>query len=111
MYSIRSHAPRRNMVDRTELAGKIAVVTGGGSGLGAALARLFAQQRMAVAALDIDSVAAETTAKAIADEFDVPVTSVQVDIGDRASAAEAARHVQQTLGGCDVLCANVGVQQ
>jgi NAD(P)-dependent dehydrogenase (short-subunit alcohol dehydrogenase family) len=41
----------------------------------------------------------------------VPTTSVRCDVGDTTSVAEAARHVEATLGGCDVLCANVGVQQ
>jgi NAD(P)-dependent dehydrogenase (short-subunit alcohol dehydrogenase family) len=34
-----------------------------------------------------------------------------VDVGDAGSVAAAARHVAAKLGGCDVLCANVGVQQ
>jgi NAD(P)-dependent dehydrogenase (short-subunit alcohol dehydrogenase family) len=94
-----------------DLAGKVAVVTGGGSGLGAALAQLFAAQGMAVAALDIDAAAAERTADAIGVELAVPATSVQCDVGDTTSVMEAALHVEATLGGCDVLCANVGVQQ
>jgi NAD(P)-dependent dehydrogenase (short-subunit alcohol dehydrogenase family) len=100
------------MVDMAaELAGKVAVVTGGGAGLGAALARAFAQEGAAVAALDIDGPAAERTAKSIAEELGVPTTSTRVDVGDAATVAAAALHVQATLGGCDVLCANVGVQQ
>jgi NAD(P)-dependent dehydrogenase (short-subunit alcohol dehydrogenase family) len=97
--------------DFAELDGKVAVVTGGGGGLGTALARTFAAVGMGIAALDIDAVAAENTAKTIAAEFGVPVTSVPVDVGDAASVEHAARHVETTLGGCDVLCANVGVQQ
>jgi NAD(P)-dependent dehydrogenase (short-subunit alcohol dehydrogenase family) len=95
----------------TKLDGGIAVITGAGSGLGAALGRAFAGAGMAVAALDIDAPAAEATAAALAREFGVPTTSRRVDVGDAGSVAEAARHVASALGGCDVLCANVGVQQ
>jgi NAD(P)-dependent dehydrogenase (short-subunit alcohol dehydrogenase family) len=95
----------------TELAGRIAVITGAGSGLGAALARLFARTGMAVAALDIDEGSAQETASVLADELGAKTTALRVDVGDAASVAAAARHVESTLGGCDVLCANVGVQQ
>jgi NAD(P)-dependent dehydrogenase (short-subunit alcohol dehydrogenase family) len=95
----------------TDLAGRIAAVTGAGSGLGAAMARLFASHGMAVAALDIDEASAAVTATSIADELGVPTTSQRTDVGDPASVASAAEHVRSTLGGCDVLAANVGVQQ
>jgi len=94
-----------------ELAGKIAVITGAGSGLGAAMAHTFARAGMAVATLDIDEPSARQTAAALAREFGVPTTSQRIDVGDAASVIDAARHVASTLGGCDVLCANVGVQQ
>ena len=42
----------------TDLSGKVAVVTGGGGGLGAALGKVFAEAGAAVAALDIDEAAA-----------------------------------------------------
>jgi len=93
------------------LFGRIAVVTGAGSGLGAAMARVFAGAGMSVAALDIDGAAAEVTAEALAAELGVPTTAVRVDVGDAASVAGAARRVRDALGGCDLLAANVGVQQ
>jgi 2-keto-3-deoxy-L-fuconate dehydrogenase len=48
-----------------DLKGKIAVVTGAGSGIGAAIARLFARQGAIVAAVDRDAASAATTAAAI----------------------------------------------
>jgi NAD(P)-dependent dehydrogenase (short-subunit alcohol dehydrogenase family) len=90
---------------------RIAVVTGAGSGLGAAMARVFAGAGMAVAALDIDDANAKTTATALADETGVRTTWLRTDVGEPEAVVAAARHVQQEFGGCDVLCANVGVQQ
>jgi NAD(P)-dependent dehydrogenase (short-subunit alcohol dehydrogenase family) len=94
-----------------ELQGRIAVVTGGGSGLGAAMCREFASAGMAVAALDIDEANAQATAESLAREFGVPTVAARVDVGDTASVHAAAATVRAALGGCDVLCANVGVQQ
>jgi NAD(P)-dependent dehydrogenase (short-subunit alcohol dehydrogenase family) len=93
------------------LEGRIAVVTGGGSGLGAAMCRMFAAAGMTVAALDLDEGNALATAAALADEFGVPTIGLGVDVGDTESVATSAEHVSRLLGGCDVLCANVGVQQ
>jgi NAD(P)-dependent dehydrogenase (short-subunit alcohol dehydrogenase family) len=71
---------------------------------------MFAVAGASVAVLDIDEEAAATTASSLA-ELGVPTTSARVDIGDSASVAAAAEHVRTALGGCDVLCSNVGVQQ
>ncbi len=94
-----------------ELAGKVAVVTGGGSGLGSAMCREFAQAGMAVAVLDIDENAAEQAAASLGKDFPVDAAAVRVDVGDTESVQAAATTVEAILGGCDVLCANVGVQQ
>jgi NAD(P)-dependent dehydrogenase (short-subunit alcohol dehydrogenase family) len=94
-----------------DLQGRNAVVTGAGSGLGAALARLLADAGANVALLDIDADAAAANAATLADETGVTTTSARVDIGDTASVVTAAEHVRVTLGGCDILCSNVGVQQ
>jgi meso-butanediol dehydrogenase / (S,S)-butanediol dehydrogenase / diacetyl reductase len=94
-----------------ELAGRIAVVTGAGSGLGAAMCQRFAAAGMAVAALDIDGARAKETAATLAQSHDVPTMSRRVDVGDPQSLRDASADVEATLGGCDVVCANVGVQQ
>ena len=93
-----------------ELAGRVAVVTGAGSGLGAAIARQCAEAGMTVAALDIDEPRAQATASELA-EMGVPTAAMRVDVGDPASVRDAADRVDEQFGGCDLLCANVGVQQ
>ena len=100
------------MGDQDELAGRIAAVTGAGSGLGAAMSRRFAEAGMAVAALDIDEAAARATAATLADDV-----RRADDGGARSTSATPRRSPRrrrpwrQALGGCDVVCANVGVQQ
>jgi NAD(P)-dependent dehydrogenase (short-subunit alcohol dehydrogenase family) len=93
------------------LTNKVAVVTGGAAGLGAAMGNAFAAQGAAVAVLDLNEDAAKLTAAAIAEAHGVETTSVRVDVGDAASIVAAAEHVREVLGGCDLLAANVGVQQ
>jgi NAD(P)-dependent dehydrogenase (short-subunit alcohol dehydrogenase family) len=93
------------------LDGKVVVITGGGSGLGAAMGHAFAAAGAGVAILDIDESGAETSARTIAEQHGVPTTWLRVDVGEAASIAAAAEHVATALGGCDILCANVGVQQ
>ena len=48
-----------------QLTGKVAVVTGGGSGIGAAIAMLFGRQGASVVVLDVDEDAAARTTNAI----------------------------------------------
>jgi NAD(P)-dependent dehydrogenase (short-subunit alcohol dehydrogenase family) len=95
----------------TDLQSRTVVVTGAGSGLGAALARAFAAAGASVALLDIDADAAAANAATIAAETGVATTSARCDVGDTASVVTAAEHVRVTIGGCDILCSNVGVQQ
>jgi len=93
-----------------EYAGKTAVITGGGSGLGAAMADLFASEGAHVALLDIDSERAEAKANELR-ASGTNAIAMRVDVADKASVEAAADAVRAKFGSCDVLCANVGVQQ
>ena len=87
-----------------------AVVTGAGSGLGAAMADRFAAQGASVVALDIDGARAEETAARVRDQ-DGRAAAMQVDVADAGALKAAADLTEREFGGCSVLCANVGVQQ
>lgn len=93
-----------------EYSGRTVVITGGGSGLGAAMADLFAAEGARLALLDIDGERAEARAAELrsagADAF-----ASRVDVADKASILSAAQTVKERFGAVHVLCANVGVQQ
>ncbi|MBW2423221.1 MAG: SDR family oxidoreductase [Deltaproteobacteria bacterium] len=95
---------------KSAFEGGVAVVTGAGSGLGAALARRFAAEGMRVVAADLQLADAEATAEALRAEG-AEAIAMPVDIGDESSIAHLAERVERELGPCQVLCANVGVQQ
>jgi NAD(P)-dependent dehydrogenase (short-subunit alcohol dehydrogenase family) len=86
--------------------GGVAVVTGGGSGLGRALAHTFADEGMHVLVADRDLANAETVAAELAH-----ATATYVDVGDPDSVAELSAFAGAMDGDVRVVCANVGVQQ
>ncbi|HKY91131.1 MAG TPA: SDR family NAD(P)-dependent oxidoreductase, partial [Nevskiaceae bacterium] len=85
-------------------------MTGAGSGLGAAMADLFAGAGAQLALLDIDAARAESQATTLR-ERGVAAIALGVDVANPASLKAAAAEVESRFGSCDVLCANVGVQQ
>lgn len=91
-----------------ELTGKVAVVTGGGSGIGAAIATLFARQGAAVALLDRDNSAAETMAGTIRDAGG-SASALPCDVADAGSVAAAFEQVDAAHGRVDILVNNAGI--
>ena len=89
-----------------ELRSKVAVVTGAGSGIGAALCRGFAARGMQVVAADIDLDAATATA----DELPEAI-AVEVDVADQTSVDALADAAFAHFGQVDLLCNNAGVFQ
>ena len=84
------------------LEGKVAVVTGGGGGIGAAIAAALAAEGAALAVLDRDGNAAEATAKQLGDGGAV-AAAFAADITDSARVREAVTEVASSLGPVDVL--------
>ena len=84
------------------LDGRCAVITGGGSGIGAATGRRMAEEGAQVAVLDLDGDAAETVAK------EVDGHAYQVDVTDYAALETAIRDAHQQMGGLTTLFNNAG---
>ncbi len=85
-----------------DLTGHLAVVTGGGAGIGAATCRLLAARGAAVAVLDRDGAAARSVAAEIAG------TAVAVDVADPDATTAAVRAAADVLGGLTDVVANAG---
>ncbi len=80
-----------------------AIVTGGGSGLGAAAARELASAGARVALLDIDETAARAEAEAIGG------VGLACDVGDAASAETAVAAAREAHGPCRILVSCAGI--
>ena len=85
------------------LAGKVALISGGGTGIGAATARLFAREGASVVVTGRRLGPIETVAK------EVSGLAVAGDTSDPAHAAEAVAAAVTTFGGLDVVVANAGI--
>ncbi|MEO5324701.1 SDR family NAD(P)-dependent oxidoreductase [Mesorhizobium sp. CC13] len=86
------------------LAGKVAIVTGGGAGIGRATAELYARAGMKVAVAEIDPARAASARTALGDDHLV----VEADVRKAADVARVVEAVGARYGRLDVLVNNVG---
>ena len=87
--------------------GKVAIVTGGGGGIGSAVCARLAGEGARVAVLDLNSDAAEATARAI-DGSGGKAQAVAADISDHDAVQATVGEVTETLGPIDILINNAG---
>jgi NAD(P)-dependent dehydrogenase (short-subunit alcohol dehydrogenase family) len=91
-----------------ELRGKVAVVTGGASGIGFALAERFAAEGMRVALADVERTALEQAAERLS-RSGCEVLAVPTDVGSADAMDALAARVLERFGGVHVVCNNAGV--
>jgi NAD(P)-dependent dehydrogenase (short-subunit alcohol dehydrogenase family) len=86
---------------------RVALITGAGGGIGAALAEGFAAEGMRIVAVDIDAGGAEATASRIGDA----ARAMVADVADPQAVQDLADQVFDELGRVDLLINNAGVFQ
>ncbi len=91
------------------LHGRIAVITGGASGIGLAISRRLAQDAASVAVFDVDYAGAERLAKQLHADGSSAL-AVEVDVSDRRQVDRAVREVRDKLGPIQVLVNYAGIE-
>ena len=109
-YWALEEAKLQRMPPAKPLAGRIAMVTGGAGGIGAAIARRFLREGACVVLADINQDAAIEAAAEFAAEFGTDrVRHVIIDVTDEQSVAAGFRQAMVEYGGIDILVANAGI--
>ncbi|HYL25940.1 MAG TPA: SDR family NAD(P)-dependent oxidoreductase, partial [Burkholderiales bacterium] len=85
------------------LEGRVAIVTGGGHGIGKAYARRLAEEGAAVVIAELDGSAAERVAA------EVGGLALRTDVAEEASVAEMARRTAERYGRIDILVNNAAI--
>ncbi len=97
-------------IDRlVDLSGKVAVVTGGARGIGAATVRRLAEAGAAVVVADLDVAGAEQTAAEVSASTGSNVVTAACDVTDTATIIAAAETAVVDLGGLHIWVNNAGI--
>jgi NAD(P)-dependent dehydrogenase (short-subunit alcohol dehydrogenase family) len=94
-------------MNRIDLAGKRAVVTGGAQGIGRAIAERLLASDASVALWDRDAELTNATAAELLSQG--PTAAIAVDVTDYASVEQAVAETTKALGGIDILVCNAGI--
>ncbi len=90
------------------LSGRVAVVTGAGSGIGRSTAVRFAEEEAIVVSVDIDAQAAASTSEMV-EEHGGTCCWYESDVSDSEAASEIATDIIQRFGSLDVLVTAAGI--
>lgn len=91
-----------------ELEGKVAVVTGGASGIGEALAERFASERMKVVLADVDEPRLRAVGARLTEDG-AEVATLRCDTSTEADVEALAQFALEQFGAAHVLCNNAGI--
>lgn len=97
-------------MNQPRLAGKAAIVTGGASGIGRAIAQAFAGEGARVAIADLNQPESEAAAAEIFELTGTRVSAVRMDVTEEDSVDRGVDEAVRQLGSVDILVSNAGVQ-
>ena len=91
-----------------DFKGKVAVITGGASGIGRSLARSFAKRGCNIVLADINKETLDETSQELK-KFGSEVLTVITDVSDREQVSRLAEATYERFGNVNILCNNAGV--
>ena len=96
------------MAGEKRLEGKAALITGGGRGIGQAIARAYAAEGARLSLVARTGAELQETANAILDEFGAEVVTIIADVTQRDQLENAVAGTEDHFGGIDILVNNAG---
>ena len=96
------------MADSKRLDGKVALITGGGRGIGQAIAHAYAAEGAKLALAARTDAELQETAASIRDQYDADVITIIVDVTDRAQVENAVAQTLDRYGVIEVMVNNAG---
>jgi NAD(P)-dependent dehydrogenase (short-subunit alcohol dehydrogenase family) len=100
----------KKLIDKFNLAGKTALVTGGASGIGLSFSRILAEAGATVMMAARTEERLKKAARMLSDETGSTVLHATVDLSDRADAERLITHARETMGGVDIFVGNAGTE-
>ena len=109
-YWLLEEAKLQRMPAPKSMAGRVALVTGGAGGIGAASAERYLREGACVMLADIDNAALAETFEGLSAKYSADVVrTVNMNVTDEAAVASAYSEIAAEFGGVDILVSNAGI--